>query len=132
VELTVAAPAPQIVEGDAQRLGQVLDNLLSNALRAVRGGGAVRLTVDGDRDSVLVTVEDDGVGIPARDLDRIFERFYRSADARPEDGTGVGLTVSRGIAEAHGGSLSAASDGPGRGARFVLTIPRADLHGHQP
>ncbi len=110
----------------------MLDNLLSNALRAVRGSGTVRVAVGAERDRVVVTVDDDGVGIPAQDLDRIFERFYRSADARPEDGTGVGLTVSRGIAEAHGGSLSAESGGPGRGARFVVTIPRADRHGHQP
>jgi histidine kinase len=77
--------------------------------------------------SAIVTVTDDGAGISSSELGRIFERFYRRADARPQEGTGVGLTVSRGIAEAHGGTLAAESEGPGRGARLILTIPSVQL-----
>ncbi len=127
VSMSVFAPDPVVVQGDAQRLGQVLDNLLSNALRAVRGKGAVEVRVERAHHSAIVTVTDDGAGISSSELGRIFERFYRSADARPQEGTGVGLTVSRGIAEAHGGTLAAESEGPGRGARLILTIPSVQL-----
>jgi len=125
VAISVDAPQSLVVSGDAQRLGQVLDNLLSNAIRAVSGAGTIRVDVSASGQRAVVTVADDGIGIAPEELGRIFERFYRSADARPEDGTGVGLTVSRGIAEAHGGSLSAESPGRGRGARFVLALPLA-------
>jgi len=125
VTVAVDAPGSLEVSGDPQRLGQVLDNLLSNALRAVAGAGTVRVVVGESAGSAVVTVADDGVGIAPEELDRIFERFYRSTDARSEDGTGVGLTVSRGIAEAHGGSLTAESEGRGHGARFLLVLPLA-------
>lgn len=118
------------VVGDGQRLAQVLDNLVGNAVRAVTaaGGDAGEITVDtrveGDR--VVVRVSDDGVGIPAEDLDRVFERFYRvlpPGGGGATGGSGIGLTVSRGVVEAHGGSLVAESDGAGAGATLVMSLP---------
>ncbi len=114
------------VEADAARIGQVLGNLLSNALQHTAPGGHVELLV-GSRDGwVEVQVADDGDGISARHLPHIFERFYRADTARDRErgGTGVGLAISRAIAEAHGGHLTAASEGPGRGAVLTLQLPR--------
>ncbi len=125
VDLTWEGDAPVVVDGDPERLAQVLDNLIGNALRSVAGTGRVTVQVAATEDLATLTVSDTGKGVAREDLERIFERFYRGADARPEDGTGVGLTVSRGIAEAHGGSLVAESAGPDQGARFTMTLPRA-------
>ena len=76
-------------------------------------------------DTVELSVTDDGEGIPAEALPRVFERFYRTDSARSRDrgGSGIGLTIARAIAEAHGGTLRAESGGAGRGARFVCTLP---------
>ena len=125
VDLAWDDSAPVVVDGDPERLAQVLDNLISNALRSVAGTGRVTVKVRATGDVATLAVSDTGNGIAREDLERVFERFFRGADARPEDGTGVGLTVSRGIAEAHGGSLVAESAGPGQGARFTLSLPRA-------
>ena len=119
--------------GDPARLGQVLDNLLANALRHTPAGGSVTVSIRGDRGDVLIAVRDTGEGIDEVDLPHVFERFYR-ADAsrarRDGSGTGVGLAISRAIALAHDGSLTADSDGPGRGATFTLRLPAQgpDLH----
>ena len=125
VELAWEADAAVVVDGDRERLAQVLDNLIGNALRSVAGRGRIGVRVTGTERLATLAVSDTGTGLAAEDLERVFERFYRGADARPEDGTGVGLTVSRGIADAHGGSLVAESAGPGRGACFTLTLPRS-------
>ena len=119
---------PLLVAADASRIGQVLGNLLSNALRHTPAGGRVEVSVrDADGDVVLV-VSDDGEGIPAEHLPRIFDRFYRVDAARDREhgGTGVGLAISRAIALAHDGDLVAASDGPGRGTTLSLRLPRLD------
>ncbi|MEO7586831.1 MAG: ATP-binding protein [Arachnia sp.] len=112
---------------DPQRVGQVLGNLLDNALRHTPPGGSVR--VDGARrgDTTVVTVTDTGDGLTADQLDQVFERFYRADAARARDaaGAGIGLTISRSLAIAHGGSLTAASAGPGQGSVFTLTLPSA-------
>ena len=103
------------VDVDAARIGQVLDNLLRNALQHTVGGNRA-----------VVRVTDNGVGIPTEALTHVFERFYRVEDTRTRDvdgGTGVGLAISRAIARAHGGDLTAHSDGPGHGATFALTLP---------
>lgn len=113
---------------DPARIGQVLGNLLSNALRHTPPGGSVRLTVAPVRDRVEVSVADDGDGIPPEALDHVFERFYRVDTARDREhgGTGVGLTISAAIARAHGGSLTVRSDGLGHGSTFTLGLPRHD------
>lgn len=112
---------------DLGRIGQVLDNLLSNALRHTETGGRVAITTTSSAVSTAITVTDDGEGIAAEDLDHVFERFYRADAARSHrlgQGTGVGLAISRAIARAHGGDLTGDSAGQGRGARFTLTLPR--------
>lgn len=114
------------VDADAARIGQVLGNLLSNALRHTPPGGHVELSMASRNGWVQLQVADDGDGISAKHLPHIFERFYRADTARDRGsgGTGVGLAISRAIAEAHGGHLSAASEGPGRGAVLTLLLPR--------
>lgn len=110
---------------DPSRIGQVLGNLLSNALRHTPGGGTV--TIDAERDGPVtrISVADTGEGISAEHLPHIFERFYRADTARDRGhgGTGVGLAISHAIAAAHDGRLSAASAGPGKGTTLLLELP---------
>ena len=121
-------PAPPAVDVDPDRIGEVLGNLLSNALRHTPPGGTVALSAaPGMDDTVELVVADTGEGIAEEALGRVFERFYRTDSARSRDrgGSGIGLTIARAIAEAHGGALRAESDGIGRGSRFTLTLPAA-------
>jgi two-component system phosphate regulon sensor histidine kinase PhoR len=111
---------------DANRLDQVLANLVDNAIKYGRAEGSV--TVGGKRldDGKLeIFVQDDGPGIPAESLDRVFERFYRVDKARSRDqgGTGLGLSIVKHIAQAHGGEVWATSE-PGNGATFFFTLPK--------
>ena len=120
---------PLPVRGDNDRLNQVLSNLLGNALGHTPASGTVTLRTGRDRSMAFVDVIDTGPGIPAAELERIFERFYR----RPDDGVptsrtmragrGIGLTIARSLARAQGGDVVASSAGSGRGATFRLTIP---------
>lgn len=114
------------VDVDRDRIAEVLANLLSNALRHTAPGGTVVLSASrAEEDAVELSVTDNGEGIPVEALPRVFERFYRTDSARSRDrgGSGIGLTIARAIAEAHGGTLRAESEGAGRGARFVCTLP---------
>jgi histidine kinase len=111
---------PIRVSGDTVRLGQVLSNLVGNALG--HAASAVEVAVSSRRDGVAVAVTDDGDGIAPGDLERVFERFYRAPETT-RAGSGLGLTIARAIARAHGGDVTAASPGPGRGATFTLTLP---------
>jgi two-component system sensor histidine kinase BaeS len=124
VEPTENTPA---VEVDRDRIGEVLANLLENALRHTPAGGNVALTASRDGDAALLTVADTGDGLDPDELERIFERFYRADTARSRDrgGSGIGLTISRAIVEAHGGQLWAESDGPGHGTRILCRLPPA-------
>jgi signal transduction histidine kinase len=130
VLLEIAGHPSGEVRADDQRIGQVLANLLSNALRHTPPGGRVTLASDVAADGVRLIVSDTGNGIEAEHLPHIFDRFYRTDSARTADagGTGIGLAVSAAIAQAHGGTLTAASEGPGTGSVFTLTLPVADLH----
>jgi signal transduction histidine kinase len=112
---------------DRQRIGQVLGNLLSNALRHTPTGGAVTLSAHADGGRVVIEVSDTGEGLTADQLPHVFERFYRSDSARDRDhgGSGIGLTISKAIVEAHGGVISVRSDGAGRGATFTVSLPAA-------
>ncbi len=120
---------PITVYADADRIAQVVTNLVGNALRATPTGGRVHVRASIEGGHALVTVTDTGEGLDAEDLERIFERFYRVPGGRRfgsgESGSGIGLTISRGIAHAHGGSLSAHSPGRGQGATLSLRIPLA-------
>lgn len=110
---------------DRSRVGQVLTNLLNNALRHTPAGGTVIISAAGDRDQVGITVNDNGDGMTPEQLDHAFERFYRADSARTHDrtGSGIGLTISRAIINAHGGSLTAASAGPGQGSTLTINLP---------
>lgn len=123
------APAPEVapVVADRARIEQLLGNLLSNALRHTPSGGRVDVRVLLAADAVTITVSDTGDGIAAEHLPHIFERFYRADTARDRDsgGTGIGLAISRAIALAHDGQLTAASAGPGAGATLSLRLPRS-------
>ncbi len=119
VDLVVSAAIACPVRMDPDRIAQVLTNLLGNALVATPPGGAVAVTVTCEHDTTaIVRVTDSGVGLRADDVERVFERFYRApGELRRSSGSGVGLTIARGLARAHGGDVSACSPGPGRGAR---------------
>jgi len=112
------------VRADPSRLEQVLVNLIHNALKFTRPGGEVVLSAQMEAEVVRFAVQDTGVGIPADDLERIFERFYKSDRARSGGGTGLGLSIARHIVEAHGGRIWAESE-EGRGSTFYFTIPVA-------
>lgn len=128
VDLSVDVAAAPAVLVDRERMAQVLGNLLENALRHTPPGGDVRLSVrsPGSR-WVEVEVRDSGEGIAPEHLSHVFERFYRADPARSRSpgGSGIGLTISRALVEAHGGGLSASSDGPGTGATFTIRLPAA-------
>ena len=115
------------VLGDADRLGEVIANLLDNALRHTPPGGSVTVAASGHADQIEIAVSDTGEGIAQVHLPRIFERFYRVEPARDRasGGSGIGLAIAKAIAEAHGGTISAESAGPGRGATFRLRLPSA-------
>jgi histidine kinase len=125
LQLEVSA-RPAVVRADRLRLGQVLTNLLGNAVRATPPGGRIVVTTGTEGGDAVLSVGDTGEGLAAEDLERVFERFYRVEGRRraAEDaGMGVGLTIARGIVEASGGTLTAASAGRGRGAVFTVRLP---------
>jgi CheY-like chemotaxis protein len=120
-------PAPVWVAGDAARLAQVLTNLLDNAVKFRADGGrvAVRLTAPAGLGQAVLEVADDGSGITAEMLPRLFDAFAqadRSLD-RKGGGLGLGLTLVKGLVELHGGAVQATSDGPGKGATFTVRLP---------
>ncbi|MDN4476036.1 HAMP domain-containing sensor histidine kinase [Demequina sp. SYSU T00192] len=125
VTLEVSAGAAPTVSVDRDRIAQVLVNLLGNALAHSTDGGRVRVSVDAGAHDAAVEVADEGDGIAPEEIDRVFERFYRGPGSGERPGRGIGLTIARSLARAHGGDVTARSPGRGRGATFVLTLPRA-------
>jgi signal transduction histidine kinase len=115
------APALPHVRGDADRLRQLVDNLISNAVKFSTTGGEVRVLARQDDGRVIVRVDDDGPGIPREEQEQIFEKFGRAVGSS-KPGSGLGLFLARSFAEAHGGSLEVESR-PGEGSAFTLTIP---------
>jgi len=126
VRLTVGALAdlPQ-VRVDPQMIGQALINLLHNAIKFTPSGGNVDVSAAREDGWVLVRVRDTGTGLMADELERIFERFYKGERSRAGGGTGLGLAIAKHIVHAHGGTISADSEGPGRGSTFTFTLPVA-------
>jgi two-component system, OmpR family, phosphate regulon sensor histidine kinase PhoR len=112
------------IHADPSRLEQVLVNLIHNSVKFTSPGGSIRLSASEDGNSVRFAIRDTGVGIPAEDLLRIFERFFRVDRSRAGGGTGLGLSIARHIVEAHGGRIWAESE-EGRGSTFFFTIPVA-------
>ncbi len=125
LRLEVADPAPLVVVGDADRLDQVLGNLIANALRHTPAGGSVALSAEQDGAQLSIRVADTGEGIPADDLPFVFDRFWRGDRARTHrDGTGsgLGLSIASQLVQAHGGTLTVQSK-LGRGTAFVISLP---------
>ena len=124
--LRVATPdEPLLVDGDAARLMQVFSNVLNNAAKYSVRGGDISVCVARDAPSAVVTIRDDGPGIPAKMLEEIFEPF-RQVDAtltRSHGGLGIGLWLSRQLVESHGGTIEARSQGLGHGSQFVIALP---------
>jgi signal transduction histidine kinase len=112
------------VEGDAKQLGRILDNLINNGLTYTTQPPRLTISLSSEGARALVRVADNGVGIPGSDCERVFERFHRTNDPsfRQVSGTGLGLFISRQLAEGHGGSLAIESSSP-NGTVFALTLP---------
>lgn len=125
IQLNIAPEFPDIY-GDENRLRQVIDNLIGNALKYSPNGGIVEVGATFDPNSVTIYVRDNGVGLSQEDQKRVFERFYRVDGklSRKTQGTGLGLFLSRAIIEAHNGAIGVESQ-PGHGSTFYFTIPRA-------
>lgn len=122
-----------LLMADPDRLGQVLTNLLDNAVRHTSKGGRVQLGVERAGSMLRLWVRDTGSGIAAEHLPHLFERFYRvdAARDRAHGGSGIGLAIVRSIVQAHGGAVSAASAGSGQGALFGVELPLEVAHGKE-
>jgi len=124
ISLVINADATLPVHADPDRITQVLTNLLGNALLATAAGGRVTVTARSAGGRSEIDVADTGVGLSAQDVERVFERFYRvPGQSRRSGGSGIGLTIARGLAREHGGDVIAASAGRGLGATFTLALP---------
>jgi signal transduction histidine kinase len=130
VELTASAvPGLDIIYMDTRRIGRVLNNLISNALRHTRTGGGIQVTAERRAGMVIVKVTDSGEGISPQDLPYVFDRFYRGEKSRNRKtgGSGLGLAIARGIINAHGGEISVESS-LGKGSTFCFTLPDRKLN----
>jgi signal transduction histidine kinase/CheY-like chemotaxis protein len=126
--LTIALPPePVYLDGDSARLAQVFANLLHNASKYTEPGGQIALTARQTATAAEVSVRDNGIGIPAEFLPRLFEKFSQVAPAldRSQGGLGLGLSLVHGIVSLHGGQVLARSDGPGTGSEFIVRLPLA-------
>ncbi|TFW24690.1 hybrid sensor histidine kinase/response regulator [Massilia arenosa] len=131
--LTVTSwPEPALVRADAKRLIQIVANLLNNAAKYTPEGGSITLALSADDSQVALTVEDNGIGIPARLMPHVFELFSqaeRSPD-RSQGGLGIGLALVRSLVKLHGGSAEVESAGEGQGSRFTVRLPRLVSRAH--
>jgi PAS domain S-box-containing protein len=120
-------PDPAWIEADAVRLEQAVMNLLKNAISYTDDGGKIRITLDREDDEVIIRVIDSGIGIEPEELSRIFTLFARGQPRHgyPVAGTGIGLALVKRLVEAHGGSVSALSEGLGKGSELIARLPRA-------
>ncbi|MBX3050562.1 MAG: HAMP domain-containing protein [Caldilineaceae bacterium] len=125
LRLQMAQDAPLFVTGDADRLDQVLGNLIANALRHTPAGGTVTLSAEGEGEQLSIRVADTGAGIPAHDLPFVFDRFWRGDRARTHQdgsGSGLGLSIASQLVQAHRGTLTVQSE-LGAGTEFVIRLP---------
>jgi signal transduction histidine kinase len=124
ITLTLATGRLQPFAGDRTRLAQLLDNLISNAIKFTPEGGRVDVRTSSARGNAILEVRDTGMGIPAEEQEYVFERFFRTSRATEEaiQGTGLGLAISKAIVHAHGGRITLASS-DGEGATFRVSIP---------
>ena len=120
-----ATAEPLMGTWDRERLEQVVQNLLTNAIKYSPGGGAIQVSIDDLGQEARLAVRDEGIGIPPALLPRLFEPFYRIEPAtRAMRGLGLGLHISKVLVEAHGGRIQAESAGEGQGSTFTVTLPR--------
>jgi signal transduction histidine kinase len=129
--ITLRVEMPDVqphVHADRDRMAQILDNYLSNAVRYSPSGSTVTVAVRRDRGELVVTVKDEGPGLTSDQREQLFERFYRIDPSRSRalGGSGVGLAIVRALAEAMGGRAWAQSEGPGHGSTFHVALPSAD------
>lgn len=125
-ELTISVPTTAIyLDADPTRLSQVLSNLLTNSAKYTERGGSILIAAEQRHGEVIVSVHDTGIGLPANALERIFDMFAQvdRVQERAKDGLGIGLALVKGLVEMHGGTVVAASDGPGAGSTFTVTLP---------
>jgi signal transduction histidine kinase len=124
IELALETESVGGLEGDAGRLGQMIDNLLSNALKFTPPGGTVLVRLSRRDDAAQIEISDTGMGISEDDQQRLFERFFRTSEATEQaiQGTGLGLSIAGAIAEGHGGSIEVKSE-VGRGTTFSVVLP---------
>ena len=121
-------PSPAIwVNADPARMSQVLLNVLGNAIKFTPEGGAIHLRCFSQGRVARVCITDSGVGIEPARLERMFDMFCHRDDPQPGEGLGIGLSVSRRLVELHGGTLTASSDGPGKGSTFTIELPLAGM-----
>jgi signal transduction histidine kinase len=126
LEIAIPNDLPQVL-ADEDRIGQVLLNLVGNALQYTPPGGKVQVTATVQNSEVYIAVSDSGMGIPAEHLPHLFTRFYRvdKSRSRAGGGSGIGLTIAKYLVEAQGGSIWAQSEGAGRGSTFTFSLPTA-------
>jgi signal transduction histidine kinase len=122
IAVSIEAPVAVDIGADSIRLGQAINNLVDNALKYTPSGGRVALAVSSDASGAAVTVTDNGPGVPEKERSAIFRRLYRTDSSRTLRGFGLGLSLAKAIAEAHGGTITV-DDAPGGGARFKLILP---------
>ena len=125
-ELSVSLPnEPLLLDGDPVRLAQILDNLLTNACKYTDRKGRIEVAAARVGDWIEIRVKDNGIGIPPEHLPRLFQKFsqVQSALERSQGGLGIGLALVHGLVRMHGGSVTAHSDGPGKGTEFVVRLP---------
>lgn len=126
-EFVVSATGTADGVWDEARLAQVVQNLLTNAVKYSPDGGLISIDMFGTDSEVTVRVSDRGVGLPRGELENVFRQFYRAENALSLEGSGLGLYICQGIVAAHGGRIWAESDGPGSGSTFAFQIPRQPL-----
>ena len=127
IELQLEADSTPTITGDGDRLMQVFNNLVDNAIKFTPSGGKVALRSYQENGQVVVSVADTGIGLAPEEKERIFERFYQADRSRPGGlarGAGLGLAIAREIVHAHGGSISVTSQ-PGKGSIFIVRLPIA-------
>lgn len=124
-QLTIEVPRGLVVEGDAARLTQVVSNLLTNAAKYTRNGGAIRITAERDDGHVTIAITDNGVGIEPAMLDHVFEAFAQAPQSidRARGGLGLGLAIVANLIKLHGGTVLAKSEGLGHGSEFSVRLP---------
>lgn len=124
VSLSCHVPGKSLLSGDTRMIQRMLSNLVDNAVKYTPSGGKVEVSVsENEKQDIVVSVQDTGVGISEADLPRIFERFYRCDQSRSQAGTGLGLSLARAIARAHGGDITVVSS-PNQGSTFTIILPK--------